>query len=127
MASATVRVTGLRELTRACKKMSGDLDKELRASLLKAAEPVRTTAEGLALGRIRNMPRSPRWAGMRIGATAKGAYMVPRARGGGGSGRPNLKALLLDRSMDPALEQKQSEVMEGVDKMMDDLSRDWAS
>jgi predicted NAD-dependent protein-ADP-ribosyltransferase YbiA (DUF1768 family) len=123
MATGTVRVTGLRELNRAFKKISGDLDKEMKKSLIKAAEPVKVRAEALALGRIRNMPRSPRWADMRIGVTQKGVYMVPFARNRGGSGRSNLKSLLLDRSMDPALEEKQNEVVEGVGEMIDYLSR----
>ena len=121
--NGSVRISGLAELNRAFRKMSGDLDKELKAALKKAAEPVETRAEALALGRIRNMPRSPRWADMRIGVSGKATvYMVPRAKRRGGSGRPNLKSLLLDQSMDPALMEKQGEVVEEVGQMIDRLA-----
>lgn len=121
MATGAIRIRGLRELNRDFKKISKDLGKELRSELKEAAEPVRSTAEKLALGRIRNMPRSPHWAGMRVGVTAKSVYVVPQARRRGGSGRANLATLLLERAMDPALEQKQDEVVEKVDDMLGHL------
>jgi hypothetical protein len=119
----TVHITGLAELNRAFRKISGGLDKEMKEALLKAADPVKVRAESLALSRIRNMPGSPHWADMRIGVSARAVYMVPRARGRGGRARPNLKGLLLDRAMDPALDEKQDEIVEGVGKMIDHLSR----
>ena len=119
----TVRIKGLAELNRAFRRISGDLDKELKDSLKKSAEPVATRATSLALGRISNMPRSPRWADMRIGVSGKATvYMVPRAKRRGGSGRPNLKGLLLDQSMDPAVMEKQGEIIEGVGQMIDRLA-----
>ena len=118
----SVHVSGLRELQRDFRKIGGSLNKELKDELKKAADPVKVRAESLAVTKIRNMPRSPRWADMRIGVTGKGVYMVPRARGRGGSARPNLKGLLLDRSMDPALMEKQDEIVEGVGKMFDHLA-----
>jgi len=121
--AGAVRVSGYTELGRAFKKMGKEVSRELRLELIKAAEPVKTTAEQLAVSRIRNMPRSPDWAGMRIGVTAKGVYIVPFRKRGRGSGRSNLKDLLLERAMDPAVEQKQSEIMEGVGEMFDNLSR----
>lgn len=119
-----VRISGLRELQRAFRNISKDLTKELRKELIKAAEPVADLAESHALGRIRNMPRSPHWAGMRVGVSAAQAsvYVVPRARNRGNPGRANLKGLLLTRAMDPALEQKQAEVIEGVGQMIDNLA-----
>jgi hypothetical protein len=124
MATGAVRVRGLRELTRAFKKISKDLDKELTNELKEAAEPVRSGAEKLALGRIRNMPRSPHYAGMRVGVSkAQGAvYVVPAWRRRGGSGRANLKTLLLERAMDPALEENQGEVLDKVDRMLGRLA-----
>ena len=118
-----VIVHGLPELQRAFRKISGDLDKELKAELKKAAEPVKVRAQSLAMSKISHMPRSPRWSAMRIGVTTKGVYMVPQAKRRGGSGRPNLKGLLLSQSMDPALQEKQAEVVEGVGQMIDHLSR----
>jgi hypothetical protein len=69
------------------------------------------------------MPRSPRWAEQRIGVTARTVYIVPRAKRRGGSGRPNLKGLLLGRAMEPALVAKTDEVEEAAVKMLDSLAR----
>ena len=122
-----VRVKGLRELTRDFKRMSKDLDTEVTQELKRVAEPVRVTAERLAISRIRNMPGSPRWAGMKVGvASGRGVvWMRPSARRRGGSSRPNLGAMLLERSMDPALDQKQGEVVEGLDRMLGRLGGDY--
>lgn len=122
MTTGTVRVSGLRELTRAFKKMEGDLKNELRRELAKAALPVRELAEQLSLTGISNMPRSPRWADMRIGVTQNSVYIVPVAKRRGGSGRANLKGLLLDRAMEPAVERKQADIVEGVGQMIDKLA-----
>lgn len=121
METGAVRVRGLRELTRDFKKISRDLSKELRKELVEAADPVKKTGEQLALARIRNMPRSPHWAGMRIGVTAKSVYMAPSARRGGGSGRSNLSGLLLERAMEPALDQNADKVAGRVDDMLGHL------
>ncbi len=120
MATGAIRVHGLKELTRDFKKISKDLSKEITRELKDAAEPVRTGAEQLALSSIRNMPRTPRWAVMRIGASAaKGSvYMVPQARRAGGSGRTNLKGLLLERAMDPALDQNADKVKDNINDVL---------
>jgi len=124
MASGAVRVSGLRELQRAFRRISKDLTKELRAELIEAASPVAKEAESLALTRIRNMPRSPDWAEMRVGVSAAQAsvYVVPRRKNRGNPGRANLKGLLLNQAMDPALTAKQDEVLDGVDKMLGRLA-----
>ncbi len=120
MATGAIRVRGLKELTRDFRKISKDLNKEMTRKLKDAAEPVRTGAEQKALSSIRNMRRTPRWAEMRIGvSTAQGrVYMVPQARRAGGSGRTNLKGLLLDRAMDPALEDKSDEVTDNINNLL---------
>lgn len=124
-----VRVTGLRELTRAFRGISREANKRLRLELIRAAEPVKTQAQNLALTQIHNMPRSPHWADMRIGVSAaKGlVYMVPqaRSRGAKGGSRPNLKGLLLERSMDPALESQQAVIVYKVGQMFDNLADDY--
>jgi len=119
-----VRVRGLRELSRDFRRMSGDISDELVDGLKAAAEDVRTDAENLALTRIRNMPRSPHWAGMRIGVSkAQGlVFMVPSARGRGGRGRANLATLLMERSMDPALQQNAATVERKVGDVLDSLA-----
>ena len=121
-----VRVKGLKELTRDFKKMSKELSQEVTGELKKVAEPVRSTAEQMALTGIRNMPDSPRWAGMRVGvAPGRGVVWIrPTARRRGGSPRPNLGALLLNE-MDRAVDKKQDEVVDGLEKMLDRLANDY--
>ena len=129
MPQGAVRIKGLRELQRDFKKMSKELSRELRSELKEAAEPVQRRAEELAFSEIRNMPLSPQWARMRIGVSAKSVYVVPlsRSRGGKGRGRrrrPNLAPLMLERAMDPALEQKQGEVVQRLERMLDRMGTD---
>jgi hypothetical protein len=122
VATGAIRVRGLRELQRDFKKISKQLSQEVKDSLVEAADPVKQSAQELALGEIRNMPESPRWAEMRIGVTARSVYMVPQARRRGGhGGRPNLANLLLERAMDPALERRADDVVRGVDAALGHL------
>jgi hypothetical protein len=104
--------------------MGGDVHKELNDALKAAAEPVARDAEHLALTQIRNMPRSPHWAGMRIGVSvARGVvYMVPAARSKKRIKRPNLSDLLLNRAMDPALERNAAKIEHEVDRMLGRLA-----
>jgi hypothetical protein len=122
MAIGTVRVRGLKELSRDFRRISKDLSDELVDGLKEAADGVRSDAEDLALGKIRNMPLSPHWAGMRIGVSrAQGlVFMVPaaRSRRRKGSGRSNLKNLLLERAMDPALAKNADGVVKNVDNLL---------
>lgn len=115
-----IRVIGLKELSRDFKRMSKELSDELVGELKDAAQVVADDAEQLALTRIRNMPRSPRWAGMRIGVSrAQGlVYVVPAARSKRRIKRPNLAALLLDEAMDPAVEKNASKVVDRLDDML---------
>jgi hypothetical protein len=126
MAKETVRVKGLQELTRDFKKISKDLSKEITKGLTHAAEPVRAGAEPLALGQIRNMPRTPKWAAMKIAtSSAKGTVkMFPAVKRAGGSGRPNLKGLLLERSMEPALEQNADRVRGNINDLLGNIFDD---
>lgn len=126
--AGTVRVEGLRELTRAFGKISKDLSDEVRDELLDAVEPVKERAEQLALSRIRNMPESPQYAEMRTGVSkARGVvFMVPawRTRRRPNRRRPNLGELLLERAMDPALDEKEDEIVRGVERTLDHLARE---
>ena len=124
MAMGAVKVKGLKELTRDFKKISKDLSKELTRELKDAAEPVRAGAEPLALGQIRNM--TTKWAAMKIVVSnAKGTViMVPTAKRRGGSGRTNLKGLLLDRSMEPALAQNADKVKDNINDLLGDIFKD---
>jgi hypothetical protein len=124
MATGAVRVRGLRELQRDFKKMEGSLSKELKSALKEVAEPVKETAQELAMTRIRNMTHSPDWAEMRIGVTARSVYIAPQRRRRGGSGRPNFSSLMLDRAMDPALEQNADKVRDNINDLLGSIFDD---
>ena len=123
-----VRVNGLRELTRAFAKIDKDLSNEVRDELLDAVEPVKERAQQLALSRIRNMPQSPEWAEMRTGVSrARGVvFMVPaaRSRRRPNRRRPNVGELLLERAMDPAVDEQTDQIVRGVEHVLDRLGRE---
>lgn len=120
MAAGEVRVQGLRELNAAFGRLSVELKAELAAGLAAAAEPVRSTAEQLAGSNIRNI--GDQWSQMRVGVTSKVVYVAPKRRRRRGSPRPNLAGLLMDRAMQPALEEKAVEVYTLVDVMIGRLA-----
>lgn len=128
MADPAIKVQGLRELERAFRKTDKEEAKLLRKSLKETALPVKRAAEGKALAKIRNMGRSRKWATMRLGVSKSVVYMVPRQKGTHGRGplrRPNLKDLLLDRAMIPALEEHEGEVIRGVERVLDTAGARW--
>jgi hypothetical protein len=116
-ATTGVKVRGLRELNRAIKQVEKDLRKELRDGLKDVAEPVRSTDEALASEKIRNI--GPTWERMRVGVTTKMVYVAPKARRHGGSPRPNLAGLLMDKAMQPALDQHEGDVVNRIERMLD--------
>lgn len=120
VAAGTVRVTGLRELDRAFRNLSKDVSKKIRAELLKAAEPVRADAESKAFADISHI--GPVWGRIKSGATARMVYIAPATRRTrGGSPRPNLGTLLLEKAMLPALDEKTSAVVAGLELALDDF------
>ena len=124
MADTTIKVTGLNGLERAFKRADKDEAKLLRATLKATAEPVRRAAEGKAVSRIRNIGGP--WSGMRIGQARSVVYVAPKKRSRNAQlRRPNLKDLLLDRAMIPALEEHREEVVQGVERMLDTVGSRW--
>ena len=89
------------------------------------AKPVKETAQQLAMGEITNM--TAHWARMRLGVAAKSVYIVPYSRRAGGSPRPDdgtptsFVGLMLERSMEPALDQHRDEIIHGLELMLDGL------
>lgn len=127
MANA-VRIEGLRELERAFKLYGNGLEKGVRTALTKAAEPVRVEAEALARSTIK--VSAVDWSSMRVGVTRRTAYVAPRQKGRAAKRnprirRPNLKPLLLDRAMQPALDRNVANVEREVGRALDDLGRMW--
>src|SRR5262245_45001915 len=106
-AQRTLAVENLRETMRAFRRADKTLNREMRAGLRDVAEPVRSSAEHLA---VTGIPRiGIPWSRMRVGVTQSFVYVAPRERGRASRTnprirRPNLKTLLLDRAMEPALE-----------------------
>lgn len=124
-----VRIEGLRELERAFKLYGRGLEKGVREALETAAEPVRLDAQSLAVANIRRI--GVPWSRMRVGVTRRTAYVAPQKRGGAtrlrpNSGRPNLKGLLLDRAMEPALDRNIANVEREIGDALDDLGRMWS-
>jgi hypothetical protein len=115
--AGSVSIIGLRELQGSFKKYSAELSVELTNELKIVAEPVRRDATTLALGNIRNI--GGRWAQMRTGSTRSAVYVAPRARRRRGSPRPNLAPLLLQKAMEPALDQNTEKVYRGLEVMLD--------
>lgn len=123
-----VRIEGLRELERAFRLYGNGLEKGVRTALTKAAEPVRVEAESLARSAIK--VSAVDWSSMRVGVTRRTAYVAPRQKGRAAKRnprirRPNLKPLLLDRAMQPALDRNVANVEREVGRALDDLGRMW--
>ena len=122
--AGAVRVRGLAELNRDFRRLSKDVSTELVDGLKEAAEDVKTDAQTMALTRIGNMPRSPRWAGMKLNVARGSAAvkMFPASRRRRGTGRSNLANLLMDMAMDPALEKNAAGVEKKVDALLGKLA-----
>jgi len=122
-----VAVHGLTELNRAFGRLDRGLKRELGGYLRAAAEPVRADAERLAAEGVRNIGPGDPWSRMRVGITTRLVYVAPRERGlktrvDDSRRRPNLAPLLLDRALEPALNQNQARVIEILERGFDQLS-----
>lgn len=123
-----IRVEGLRELNIALRKADRQTRLGIRGGLRQVAEPVQRGAEDLAMSEIPGMARSPRWSRMRIGITRDLVYVAPRERGTRGKGprhRPNLAPLLMDRAMQPALDQHIGEIEHRFENLLDHVADDF--
>lgn len=123
MAERTVRVEGLRELSRAFALADKAERKMFRDTLKEVAEPVRSDAEALA--RIAIKPGAISWSSMRVGVTRTSVYVAPRRRRTVGTRRRNLAAILMDSAMSPALERNRDDVERATDDMLGDVARLW--
>jgi hypothetical protein len=133
MPDKAIRIEGLRELERAFRLYGRGLEKGLREAMEAGAEVVRPDAETLALSEIRRMTLP--WSRMRVGVSRRVAYVAPVERGRNTKrgriakdrySRPNLKPLLLDRALEPALEQNVPRVEREFSDALDDLARRWS-
>jgi hypothetical protein len=118
MASATVRIRGLRELNRSLNKINKEAARTVRNAIKEAAEPVAAAArsklsrfQGASVGTI-----APR-------ASVKGAFVTQRARKVTGL-RPDFGRLQMTEVLVPALEEHRDEVLDRVEDALDRLGRE---
>lgn len=128
MPTGPIHVEGLRELQRAFKAADVTLQKDLRAGLRAAAEPVRASAEQLAVENITRIGIP--WSRMRVGVTTRDVYVAPRKRGLKTRGddprrRPNLFDLILGRALEPALDRNVGQVEAGLERVLDTVGSAW--
>ncbi len=128
-----IRVEGLNGLVDAFAAADRHVRDDLRDALQEAAAPVRSAAQQLAGARISHMGGSHRpWERMRIGIAGRSVvYVAPVERGAKSrgaktvKGRPNLARLLLDRAMEPALEENTRKVENRLDLLLDEVVTVW--
>lgn len=118
----------MRDLRRAFARADTTLRRELDDGLRRAAEPVRRDAEHLATLEIDNI--GVPWSRMRSRVTARATWVAPVERGVKSRGhqarrRPNLAGLLMERALEPALEQNRPEVERAVEDVLDTVARAW--
>lgn len=127
MPASSVRLHGVRELSRAFARADDTLKRELRDGLRDAAEPVRRDAELLARLEIRNI--GVPWSRMRSRVTTRSVWVAPVERGVKSRAaqprrRPNLAQLLLDE-MGTALEHNRDQVADEVEDVLAKVGRAW--
>ena len=128
--SRAVHVEGLQGLLRAFGAADKRLRDDMRDALQEAAAPVRSEAQRLA-GQITHVGGESRpWARMRIGMYSSLVYVAPVERGVKGRGnerfrRPRFGTKLLSEAMEPALEGRQQQVADRLDKLIDEVADVW--
>ncbi len=122
----TFRVTGLRELLRVTDQLPKDVRKDVRNELRKVAEPVRDDATRLFLAEVSPNPRKTRYG---ISVRKVGTITVEQRKKGtsgrNSARRPKFTDLVMARSLAPALEHNQGEVVAGFNRVLDGLERRW--
>lgn len=117
MADSTVRVRGVKEAVRAFNKMDKKLGQEFKNEMKKAAEPVAETA--------RQKITRYRGASTNIVPIAKGASVFVRQRARKVTGKRSDFGLTQMRTVfEPAAEERQSDVIKGVEDALDRFSRE---
>lgn len=126
-----VHIQGLKELNRAFVLAGKQTRREIRLEMAAVAEPVRQTAQQLALEKIPRMKFSPEWSVMRVGVTQTSVYVAPYERGVKMRGREkrrraNLFDLLLGRALEPALALNRAGVEAGFGRALDRIASGWS-
>lgn len=135
--SHTVRVEGLRELLKVTDALPKQIKKDVRKELRRVAEPVRDTATLLFLAKVsksgvhdRGKVVDPKKTRYGISVRKVGTISVEqRVRAKSGNRlkkRPKFTDTVMERSLAPALERNEGEVMDGFNRVLDSLERRWA-
>ncbi len=119
-------MTGLRELLRVTDQLPKDVKREVRSELRKVAEPVRDDATSLFLSRVSSNPSKTRYG---ISVRKVGTITVEQRRKGKSgrksAKRPKFTDLVMERSLAPALERNEGEIVAGFNRVLDSLERRW--
>ena len=131
-ASGEIFVDGLKELTETFRDAPMEVRLAYRKELRTVGEPIRSTAERLAVERIPKLvPRKkgPNWSKFRTGITETSVYVAPRQRGVKARGDPRrrrkLGIRLAEEVTNPALEQNKHRIESDFDDMLDRLVVKW--
>jgi hypothetical protein len=123
-----IAVEGLRDVQKALKNADKDVRLGIRKELRGIAEPVKATAEQLAVPRIRGLRAGAPWSKMRVGVTQTMVYVVPKQRGRKRGGQPSgprrradlvFKDLMIDRVFEPTMYVHQDRIGREVEQMLD--------
>ena len=119
---------GLRELLRVVDQLPKQEKRAIRNELRRVAEPVRAEAQALFLARISPDARKTRYG---ISVRKVGSIDVEqRVRGKNRSPqfrRPKFTDLVWARSLEPAAQRNEQEVIAGFNRVLDGLERRWAA
>ena len=124
-----VAVRGLQKLNRTFKHAPKETRAKIRQEYRTVAEPVQRAAERLAVSELARI--GPVWSRMRVGITQRLVYVAPKARGARGRGdsrrRPRFGDLLMERAMEPALDENRHRIEHDFSRMLDRLVDGWDS
>jgi hypothetical protein len=127
-----VEVQGLSSLVRAFQQADKNLVDDLRDALSEGAQPVKMDAQGLAQHNISHMKLGSPWVRMRIGVMARSSivYVAPvergvKSRGGARKKRREFFDVLMDKSLQPALEHNIGRIVERTDRMLGEVATVW--
>jgi hypothetical protein len=125
--STTFRVDGLRELLRVTDQLPKEVKRDVRNELRRVAEPVRDSATQLFLSNVSSDARKTRYG---ISVRKVGTITVEQRRKGTSgrksAKRPKFTDLVMERSLAPALERNEGEIVAGFNRVLDHLERKWA-
>lgn len=124
--NVSIRVDGLRELLAVTDQLDRDARRAVRNEIRDVAVPIRDEAQSLFLSRVSGDQRKTRYgiSVRKVGTVSveqrvKGKDRDPRRR------RPKFTALVWDRSLQPAADNKENEVAERFEKTMDGIRQRW--